>query len=61
MASPLPETDHDRVGVVTVSYGSQDVLGEFLASVSAASAHAAYVIVTDNLPSADSPVPALVA
>ena len=61
MASPLPEADRARVGVVTVSYGSQDVLAGFLASIPAASAHPSYVIVTDNLTSADSPIPALVA
>lgn len=61
MASTLPEADRSRVGVVTVSYGSQDVLTGFLASVPAASTRPSYVVVTDNLTAPDSPVPHLVA
>ncbi len=39
-----------RVGVVTVSYGSEPVLPAFLASVARASGGTATVVVADNLP-----------
>src|SRR5690606_30359179 len=39
-----------RVGVVTVSYGSEPVLSAFLASVARASSEAAPIVVADNLP-----------
>ena len=56
MDSPLAEPSRIGAGVVTVSYGSQDVLVDFLASVPAASVLPSYVVVTDNLASSDSPV-----
>jgi N-acetylglucosaminyl-diphospho-decaprenol L-rhamnosyltransferase len=59
MSSPVPDDDRGRVGVVTVSYGSQGVLAGFLASIPAASRRSSYVVVTDNMASADSPVAAM--
>jgi N-acetylglucosaminyl-diphospho-decaprenol L-rhamnosyltransferase len=46
------------VGVVTVSYGSEDVLPGFLASLPAASATPLSVVVVDNKPEAHSPIAA---
>jgi N-acetylglucosaminyl-diphospho-decaprenol L-rhamnosyltransferase len=46
-----PQHPHP-VAVVTVSYGSRDVLTTFLASVPAASAHPLAVVVADNKPDA---------
>ena len=49
--SRMSSTDgRPRVGVVTVSYNSLEVLGEFLDSISAASASAVSVVVADNKP-----------
>jgi N-acetylglucosaminyl-diphospho-decaprenol L-rhamnosyltransferase len=56
MALPPTDPHGSGVGVVTVSYGSEGVLVDFLASIPAASAHLSYVVITDNLPSPDSPV-----
>lgn len=42
--------ERPRVGVVTVSYDSQDVLAEFLASVPAASDSPLHIVVADNKP-----------
>lgn len=50
MAAPSPSIGSPRVAVITVSYGSADVLGPFLATVPAASAIAATAIVADNKP-----------
>jgi N-acetylglucosaminyl-diphospho-decaprenol L-rhamnosyltransferase len=61
MASPPTETSGFGVGVVTVSYGSQDVLIDFLASIPAAGTHRSYVVIADNLASEDSVVPRLAA
>jgi N-acetylglucosaminyl-diphospho-decaprenol L-rhamnosyltransferase len=49
----LPSSD---VAVVTVSYGSDDVIGPFLDSVEADAETVAVVIVVDNRPSPDSAV-----
>jgi len=51
MAEPTQPTSSPRCAVVTVSYGSEDVLGPFLASVPAASASPLAVVIADNLPS----------
>ena len=49
------------VGIVTVSYGSEAVLIDFLASIPAATTHPHTVVVVDNLPVADSPAASLAA
>jgi N-acetylglucosaminyl-diphospho-decaprenol L-rhamnosyltransferase len=61
MAVPPTDPAGFGVGVVTVSYGSEKVLVDFLASIPAASTHPTYVVVTDNLASPDSPVARLAA
>ncbi|MCU1419782.1 MAG: glycosyltransferase family 2 protein [Mycetocola sp.] len=48
MATPSAVPVGPRIAVVTVSYGSEDVLPAFLGSLSAASAHRLLVIVADN-------------
>ncbi len=50
MAADLP-TDAASVAVVTVSYGSEDVLGPFLSSLPAAVRESVVVVVADNRPS----------
>ena len=50
VGDPRPSPTPKRVAVVTVSYGSDDVLGPFLASIPAASAHPVRVVVADNKP-----------
>ncbi|TFD77101.1 glycosyltransferase family 2 protein [Cryobacterium psychrophilum] len=47
----LHETTPTRVAVVTVSYGSADVLGPFLATIPGASQGAVDIVVADNKPS----------
>lgn len=61
MALPPTDPNGSGVGVVTVSYGSQGVLPDFLESIPAASSHSSFVVVIDNLPSPDSPVARLAA
>ncbi|MEX1078638.1 MAG: glycosyltransferase family 2 protein [Homoserinimonas sp.] len=62
MASPsLPSSGAPRVAVLTVSYGSEGVLGEFLASVPDASASPVSVIIADNKPEPEGPVATLAA
>jgi N-acetylglucosaminyl-diphospho-decaprenol L-rhamnosyltransferase len=56
MAPPPIDPTGFGVGVVTVSYGSQKVLVDFLASIPAASKHKVFVVIADNLATADSPV-----
>ena len=56
MASPPTDPRGSGIGVVTVSYGSEQVLAGFLASIPAASASPIYTVVADNLPVAGSPV-----
>lgn len=60
MAFPSrPSTGAPRVAVLTVSYGSEGVLGEFLASVPEASNAPLAVIIADNKPEQNGPVKAL--
>lgn len=47
-----PPAHAARVAVVTVSYGSEDVLGAFLASLPPASRQALHVVVADSKPAA---------
>jgi N-acetylglucosaminyl-diphospho-decaprenol L-rhamnosyltransferase len=57
MASPpTPPPDTAAVAVVTVSYGSEGVLGPFLESLSAATTTTPLVVVADNKPTQDSVV-----
>jgi N-acetylglucosaminyl-diphospho-decaprenol L-rhamnosyltransferase len=56
MASPPTDPPGFEVGVVTVSYGSEQVLTGFLGSVAGASRRSSYVVVADNLPSPGSEV-----
>lgn len=49
MAPRLPETRKSGIGVVTVSYGSEEVLPGFLASVASASTQPLHIVVADNL------------
>jgi N-acetylglucosaminyl-diphospho-decaprenol L-rhamnosyltransferase len=48
-----PSSDRPHVGVLTVSYGSEDVLGTFLASVGPASSTPVAIVIADNRPSPD--------
>jgi N-acetylglucosaminyl-diphospho-decaprenol L-rhamnosyltransferase len=49
-----PSSDRrPRVGVLTVSYGSEDVLGTFLDSIGTASSAPVAIVVADNRPSPD--------
>jgi N-acetylglucosaminyl-diphospho-decaprenol L-rhamnosyltransferase len=50
MATPAARSAAPSIGIATVSYGSESVLGTFLASVPAASSAATMVVVADNLP-----------
>ena len=59
MSEPTNSTTSPRFAVVTVSYGSEQVLGPFLASVPSASSEPIAVAVTDNRPESDSRVEAL--
>ncbi|WP_374007763.1 glycosyltransferase [Leifsonia sp. LS-T14] len=59
MAPPSP-ADDPRLAVVTVSYGSDGVLPDFLGSIEAASAARPLVAVADNKPVPDSGVARLV-
>ena len=51
MATHSDPSTTPTVGVVTVSYGSEEVLVGFLASIREASANTIPVAVADNLPS----------
>jgi N-acetylglucosaminyl-diphospho-decaprenol L-rhamnosyltransferase len=46
----------DRIGVVTVSYGSEEVLSRFFPSLAEASERELVVVVADNKPAAGGPV-----
>ena len=59
MASPSTPALPSRAAIVTVSYGSFEVLTGFLASVPQASAEPTTVIVADNKPEGDDRVAAL--
>src|SRR5690554_351491 len=48
--APSPDATSPRIGVVTVVYHSNDVLGQFLASLPAASREALSAVVVDNAP-----------
>lgn len=48
--SPSSASKTPKVAVVTVSYGSEEVLGPFLLSLSEASGHPLSIVVTDNKP-----------
>lgn len=50
MAESTQPTNKPRCAVVTVSYGSEDVLGPFLASIPAATVETVAVVVADNRP-----------
>lgn len=52
MANPNPDSDSARVAVVTVSYGSGEVLETFLRSVPEAGVVRPMIIVADNKPAA---------
>jgi N-acetylglucosaminyl-diphospho-decaprenol L-rhamnosyltransferase len=55
MAIPLtPPSDTAHVAVVTVSYGSEAVLGPFLASLPGAASVPLLIVVADNKPTTDS-------
>lgn len=56
MVAPDSQRNAPWLAVVTVSFGSQDVLGGFLASVGAASTTPLAVVVSDNLPEPDNEV-----
>jgi N-acetylglucosaminyl-diphospho-decaprenol L-rhamnosyltransferase len=60
MAARLPESPSSGIGVVTVSYGSDEVLPAFLESVAGASSRPLYVVVVDNLPTPNGSVEKLV-
>lgn len=49
-AAPRSQAGTTGIAIVTVSYGSDDVLEAFLASVPAASTHTVRVVVADNKP-----------
>jgi N-acetylglucosaminyl-diphospho-decaprenol L-rhamnosyltransferase len=60
MNSPLPQpTGVPRVALVTVSYGSEDVLDEFLKSVPEGSSQPLTVVIADNKPEPSGPVESL--
>jgi N-acetylglucosaminyl-diphospho-decaprenol L-rhamnosyltransferase len=61
MASPPTDPAGSAVGVVTVSYGSDRVLVDFLRSIAGASTRETQIVIVDNLPSAGSPTAALAA
>jgi N-acetylglucosaminyl-diphospho-decaprenol L-rhamnosyltransferase len=62
MASPSsPASGIPRVAVITVSYGSEGVLGEFLASVPDASITPVSVVIADNKPEPEGAVATLAA
>jgi N-acetylglucosaminyl-diphospho-decaprenol L-rhamnosyltransferase len=50
MATPAARPGAPSIGIATVSYGSESVLGPFLESVPAASTAATMVVVADNRP-----------
>ncbi|HMM82473.1 MAG TPA: glycosyltransferase family 2 protein [Terrimesophilobacter sp.] len=56
MATSSGSTTHPAYGIATVSYGSEEVLGPFLASVRRASAAPLAIAIADNLPTEDSAV-----
>jgi N-acetylglucosaminyl-diphospho-decaprenol L-rhamnosyltransferase len=60
MASSPNDTYTPSVAVVTVSYGSENVLPAFLASVEGASTGQVLVVVADNRPEPDSSVESIV-
>jgi N-acetylglucosaminyl-diphospho-decaprenol L-rhamnosyltransferase len=53
MASPTPSSNAPVVAVVTVSFGSGDVIPTFLDSVPSASTSPLQVVVVDNIPEGD--------
>jgi N-acetylglucosaminyl-diphospho-decaprenol L-rhamnosyltransferase len=62
MATPAARPAAPTVGIATVSYGSDAVLGPFLKSIPAASTASVMVVVADNRPeSPDNTVPGLCA
>lgn len=56
MAAPDPLPSQPRVGIVTVSFGSDSVLPGFLDSLGAASARSTSVVIADNRPDGSSGV-----
>ncbi|TFC01233.1 glycosyltransferase [Cryobacterium mannosilyticum] len=62
VATPLnPALDASHVAVVTVSYGSDDVIGPFLSSLMTASVNPLHIVVADNKPLGKSSVIAAMA
>jgi len=61
MASPSTPAVEPRVAIVTVSFGSSDVLSGFLASVAQSSTSTPAVVVADNKPDGDAVVAGLAA
>ncbi|MEO7146986.1 MAG: glycosyltransferase, partial [Terrimesophilobacter sp.] len=61
MAERIDPTTDPRLAVVTVSYGSEDVLGPFLSSIPAASSAAVAIAIADNLPGSGGAVERLAA
>ena len=53
---PVEDSHASAIGVVTVSYGSGDVLRGFLASIAASSRSPLSIVVVDNLPEGDAVV-----
>lgn len=51
--APFPNPESARVAVVTVSYGSEAVLGPFLASLATAASVPLLTVVTDNKPTSE--------
>lgn len=60
MTEPPPD-DRPRTAVVTVSYGSEQVLPAFLGGLSTDIASGVHVVVADNAPAPESPVGGIVA
>ena len=61
MAERTHPTSNPRFAVVTVSYGSEDVLVPFLASIPASSSEAVTIAIADNLPGSGGAVERLAA
>src|SRR6185312_2802441 len=59
MSPVTPPLSAPRTAVATVSYGSADVLPDFLDSIPSASKMPLIVVVVDNLPAGDADVAAL--
>jgi N-acetylglucosaminyl-diphospho-decaprenol L-rhamnosyltransferase len=53
MASPASRSSAPRIGIATVSYGSENVLAPFLKSIPGSSAQAPMIVVADNRPGGD--------